>query len=49
LHLTLVPFVIVAQEMQQSMKGQDPQFDAHRVAIPGRLSPGQGSGNRDIA
>lgn len=48
-HLSPIPLVIVAQEMQQPMKGQDPLLDRRCVAVHACLTTGHAHRDGNVA
>jgi hypothetical protein len=48
LHVAPVPFVIVAQQVQESMERQNAQLDAEGVTKRRGLAPGDASRDGDV-
>jgi hypothetical protein len=48
-HLTLVPLVIVAHQVQKAMQGQHADLGRQGVTVGGGLPPGDATGDGDVS
>jgi hypothetical protein len=48
-HFSSIDLMIVAQQVQEAVQSQDPDFNADRVALDARLPPSHAAGNGQIA